>query len=351
VSLQWSAVQGATAYHIYYATEPNISAPNYAAYQGGTWVQQVNSPHVITGLTNGQIYYFVVTAINAQTESLQSAQVSATPQNPSIANQPTAQEVLVLELVNRARFDPDAEAARYGIGLNDGGVNIDSVQKPPLAHNTLLIGAARGHSQWMLDNDVFSHTGAGNSTPTQRMTAAGYSLSGSWTTGENIAWRGTTGNSIDMTQMAMLHHEALFKSSGHRVNILNANFRELGIGQLQGMFLHTDNTNYLSSMVTQNFARSGNSFYLTGVVYQDSNNDDFYTAGEGLPGMVISVNGTVHSVLSTGAYAIPLANGTYTVTVSGASLSEPEQQVVVINNANRKLDFIKHGATVDISYW
>ena len=34
--------------------------------------------------------------------------------------QPTAYEQYFLELVNRARANPGAEAARVGIGLNDG---------------------------------------------------------------------------------------------------------------------------------------------------------------------------------------------------------------------------------------
>ena len=32
----------------------------------------------------------------------------------------TPQEQLMLELINRARMDPNAEAARYGIALNEG---------------------------------------------------------------------------------------------------------------------------------------------------------------------------------------------------------------------------------------
>ncbi len=34
--------------------------------------------------------------------------------------QPTAHEQYFLELVNRARANPGAEAARLGLGLNDG---------------------------------------------------------------------------------------------------------------------------------------------------------------------------------------------------------------------------------------
>src|SRR5690606_38071263 len=110
--------------------------------------------------------------------------------------------------------------------------------------------------QWMLNTRTFDHIGEGNSTPTQRMTAAGYSLSGSWTTGENISASGTSGTSINLSTLIPNQHRSLFESSGHRVNILNANYREVGIGQKKGVFLFPPNPGeYLSSMITQNFAR------------------------------------------------------------------------------------------------
>lgn len=350
VGLQWSPVSGATSYNIFYATEAGITAQNIAAYENGTLVQGATSPFVIGGLSNGQRYYFVVTAVNTQSESLQSNEVSAHPQAVVLSNQPSAQEVLILELVNRARFDPEAEASRYGIGLNDGDTNISSARKPPLAHSTLLISAAREHSQWMIDSDIFSHTGVAGSTPTERIQAAGYGLSGSWTTGENIAWQGTTGQSIDLTQAAVSHHELLFKSAGHRINILTAGFRELGIGQRQGMFLH-EGTNYLASMVTQNFARSGGNYFLTGVIYQDGNANNFYDVGEGLADAIITVNGQAYSALSTGAYTIPITNGNYTLAVGGAALGESVQHAIQVNNANRKIDVIKRGDNVDVVSW
>jgi serralysin len=39
-----------------------------------------------------------------------------------------AYEQYMLELINRARLDPDAEAQRYGIGLNDGGAGTVAAQ-------------------------------------------------------------------------------------------------------------------------------------------------------------------------------------------------------------------------------
>lgn len=99
----------------------------------------------------------------------------------------------MLELVNRARANPLAEAQRLGIDLNQGlsPGQISVAAKQPLAMNQLLVASSRSHSQWMLDADVFSHTGSNGSTSKQRMEAAGYTFSGNWRAGENISWSGT----------------------------------------------------------------------------------------------------------------------------------------------------------------
>ena len=48
---------------------------------------------------------------------------------------PTAQELLDIALVNRARLDPAAEAALFGIDLNEGLApgTISAASKQPLA--------------------------------------------------------------------------------------------------------------------------------------------------------------------------------------------------------------------------
>jgi hypothetical protein len=137
----------------------------------------------------------------------------------------TAQEQYMLELVNRARLDPAGEAARYGIGLNDGlsAGTFSADSKQPLASNQYLATAAQNHSQWMLDTDTFSHTGSGGSSPGNRMSAAGYVFSGGWGWGENISWRGTTGT-LNLTASVAAQHEGLFESAGHRENMLDDDF-------------------------------------------------------------------------------------------------------------------------------
>ena len=69
------------------------------------------------------------------------------------AVQLTDQEQLLLELINRARANPDAEVARLAIGLNDGlqPGTITSQPKQPLVPDQILVNVARAHSQDMLD--------------------------------------------------------------------------------------------------------------------------------------------------------------------------------------------------------
>jgi LysM repeat protein len=46
---------------------------------------------------------------------------------------------------------------------------------PPFQYNNVLATAAQGHANWMAENVLYSHTGAGGSTPLSRALAAGYS--------------------------------------------------------------------------------------------------------------------------------------------------------------------------------
>ena len=70
----------------------------------------------------------------------------------------SAAEQYMLELINRARLDPIAEAQRYNLALNtDLDANaISNDAKQVVAPSAVLDRAAEGHSEWMLEADVFS---------------------------------------------------------------------------------------------------------------------------------------------------------------------------------------------------
>ncbi len=231
--------------------------------------------------------------------------------------QPSANEQYLLELIN-------AERAKTGA--------------QPLAVDSALSTAAENHSQWMIASDIFSHMGAGGSSSTQRTTDAGYPLTGSWATGENIAWLSTRAPDGLQDEVQLLHTN-LMNSSSHRDAILNSNFREIGIGFETGEF-----QGWNGAFVTENFGRSGSAVQLTGVSFADKDGDKFYDPGEGLAGIAVkavSASGAFYTTttLDAGGYQLDLPTGTYTVTYSGGGIAATTRQVT-IEGSNVKVDLV-----------
>ncbi|MDP3172914.1 MAG: CAP domain-containing protein [Phenylobacterium sp.] len=231
--------------------------------------------------------------------------------------EPSALEQYMLELVN-------AERAKVGA--------------QPLTFDLNLDKAAELHSQWMIATDTFSHTGDGGSSATQRMQSAGYTLSGSWATGENIAWASLRGAPGYQDEVDLLHTN-LMNSAGHRANILNANYREVGIGFEVGEY-----QGWQGAFVTQDFGKSGTGLSITGVAFDDQDGDRFYDPGEGLGGLTVkAVSSTgasfTTSTVASGGYDLTLSSGTYTLTFSGGGFTTVSKQVTV-GSLNVKVDLI-----------
>ena len=132
-------------------------------------------------------------------EDLAPEAVDLSPEAPPVASF----EAQIAELVNNER------ASCTGSGC----------PAPPLKFLPLLTAVADGHSESMGLVDYFSHCDFSTLLdPFERMIAAGYLFSGA---GENIA----AGNSTPAATMAQW-----MGSAGHRANILNTGFRELGVG-------------------------------------------------------------------------------------------------------------------------
>jgi uncharacterized protein YkwD len=105
----------------------------------------------------------------------------------------------------------------------------------PLAANARLAAAATAYAQDLVAGSYFSHTGRNGSTVYDRVNAAGYIPPGAgWALGENLAW-GTGALSTPGSIM-----QAWMNSPGHRENILNPDFREIGVGIALGNPAQTD---------------------------------------------------------------------------------------------------------------
>jgi Ca2+-binding RTX toxin-like protein len=253
----------------------------------------------------------------------------------------TAYEQYMLELINRARMDPNGEAKRYNIALNEGvssGDRISSSPKEVLAGNDALHIAAKAHSQWILANDTLSHEEAKGTdafygkTFTDRITKADYNyLSG----GENIAY--IAGRDLDLTKTIADMHRNYFVDSntpgrGHRTNILGEGYREVGIGHEAGTW-----GNMNASVTTEDFGLRVNTIFITGVVYDDTvKNDNFFTVGEQTAGRNVTSSEASDTTGPGGGYELEYhALGTKTVTFDLATGNVSVD--VAVNKTNVKL--------------
>jgi len=149
---------------------------------------------------------------------------AATP-TTSLLENPMASWILeVITIVNQER-------AESGLG--------------PLSKCSTLDQAARLHSQDMNERDFFDHTNPDGKSPSDRIRLTSFfgSAKSLWT-GENIA----AGFKDAASVMA-----AWMKSPGHRSNILNSKFSQLGVG----IASTRADSKYSGYIWTQNFGAGG----------------------------------------------------------------------------------------------
>lgn len=258
----------------------------------------------------------------------------------------TSEEVYLLELVNRARANPQAEGQRYAIDLTEDLTDAELahlVPHEPLALNEALTKAARLGSRDMSDRAFFDHVNPDGLDPTDRAVAQGYSVSA----GENIAAGYPT---VEASHIAWL------KSLGHRKNVLSLHadfddefhYDEFGAGFY---FPPPDAGTRYVSYYTQLFGYQGPNpdVFLLGVVYDDANKNNFYDVDEGLDQTRIDVYTAGASPTATpkgtyttdaaGNYQIALKPGTYKVIFTNMKTGRTRTvDSVTIDDVNVKLD-------------
>ncbi len=98
---------------------------------------------------------------------------------------------------------------------------------PALNVSPELTLAARAHSQDMADHDYFDHKGSDGSQPGDRMKAEGY------------MWRIAAENILAGSNDAQAIVDFWMNSDGHRANILNCGYKDIGVG-----FVYDPNDTY-----------------------------------------------------------------------------------------------------------
>jgi hypothetical protein len=292
-------------------------------------------------------------------------------QTPYAFGNPTAEEQLYIEYMNRARANPTAEGIRLAAATDKNitdayfsrSVVLSVMQaefaaipvRPPLAPNAKLMSEARSHALWMLVNGKQSHyEGAGNALgPGPRFTAEGYSWGAC---GENVfaysqsPWHAHAGLNVDWGSDSGGTTSGMQSARAHRKTLHNADpataikdvYREIGIGT-QNAWNTTVTPAVGRHVISQDFGTQLNSdtFFSTGVAYYDLNDNDFYDIGEGIPGLNVAVTGSSEYCVTAagGGWVVPVPNAATSrnVTFTGSNLSE-KGTLVHAASSNAKYD-------------
>ncbi|MFJ4775841.1 sigma-70 family RNA polymerase sigma factor [Streptomyces sp. NPDC088762] len=144
--------------------------------------------------------------------------------SPSPSGSPTPARTRSTPPTPRASAPAPAPAPQGAAGQVIALVNAERAAAGcgPLKEDAQLRTAAQRHSDDMANRNFFSHTNPDGADPGRRTTAAGYEWS---TYGENIAQGQQTPQSV---------MDSWMKSPGHRANILNCSFKDIGVGIHQG---------------------------------------------------------------------------------------------------------------------
>ncbi|HYG76712.1 MAG TPA: CAP domain-containing protein [Planctomycetota bacterium] len=266
--------------------------------------------------------------------------------------EPSAEEVLILEYMNRFRADPVAEADRLAPGGEKiaaarmsvpGNIDWEMFKKevkalksaPPLVMNLNLLDAARKHSHYMILNELThvedpSKPGFTAKDPGERCKLAGYPP-------------GMYGENAFRDAGSVMYSHAGFiidwgegpggmqPTRGHRANMINREFREIGAGALP-------HNNRLS--VTHNFGARNVPRLAGGVVYFDKNGNNFYDIGEGVGGVTITAaDGSTTSTWKSGGFALDL-KGTAATTLTAEFQGQKYTKTFEAGKDNIKFDWI-----------
>lgn len=200
-----------TALFVATATVPAAAATTlyYSSQQQKNAYQQINQYLISKGYEPYDLVEKPVTQANPTPSPAPSPAPNPTPApapQPTNTNDAqltasiTAQEQQMVDLVNKERTSR---------GLK------------PLTVDMRLVKAARMKSMDMIKNNYFGHQSPVYGSPFDLLKSQGITYK---TAGENIA-----GNSSVTSA-----HTGLMNSSGHRANILNANYTKIGIGIIKG---------------------------------------------------------------------------------------------------------------------
>jgi hypothetical protein len=277
--------------------------------------------------------------------------------------QPTDEEQLYLEFINRARTNPPVEGvwlanltdadvlaayAGFGVDTNLLVSQFSSIAAaPPLSFNANLILASRGHSATCSPTcfkGTTARTAAIPAIASPQPATPGKPTAKTFTLLPNQSCTATLGSTwIGVLALAVCRR---------RPDIAPA-FTIRASAKSASASSWETTAAWVRNLSLRDFGSRFNlSPIVTGVVYYDFNGNAFYDLGEGIGGVRVDINGVTAYALSanSGGYSVPVSgNGSQTVIFSFDGQTLTQRVATVSGSSNVKLDFVPPYAPPQIS--
>ncbi len=249
--------------------------------------------------------------------------------------------------LNRARDAPATYAQEQNLTVSLQGIPSSG----PLAVNTALGNSTDTKTADLVANNYFDHVSPAGVNANQLVINSGYPLPTSYPSNSNTVESLSAGNASATATLNQLLTDAGVPGALHRVQLLGTDaffgtHREIGVG-----YLNNASATFRDYWAIHTATRNEPTNFLTGVVYDDINNNRRYESGEGLAGVSITVNGT--STVSTnaaGGWSIAVDAGQHTVVASGGSFQGFATASPTVADQNVAVDFISNQVTSDLGF-
>ncbi len=343
-----------------------------------TYIGQDIQIRFIYAFTGGSFFPQVSQGVGWYIDNIQVGQTLQKELYTGFGN-PSDLEQQFLEYINRSRASASAEALRLNAETDSDvqsayasfGIQSANVvnqfswsvsngcmdeQAQPLAFQVDLLRMSELHTQDLFEQEFQGHVSSSSpplpfqpgDTLTNRAARIGYVGN----LGENVfsfghsvahvhaGFNADWGNHDDSGSAcynASFVGQGMQNPAGHRLALHNDEFREIGIGVIEGT-----NGAVGPLLVTQNLGSSGGQV-ITGVVYEDLNENVFYDPGEGVAGVQVNTENSAFfaETSASGGYALPIdGDGQHIVTFSGGGVAEYEMMVTTAGGKNSKLDYL-----------
>ncbi len=236
-------------------------------------------------------------------------------------------------------------------GANRLGVSSGLMAKnvnPPLAWNSNLYQCASGHANEMAEHNYFAHPSAVSGTwPNQRVRDSGYPLPTVLADGRNDVEVNLAGFGLSNPDAALVE---ILRDNNAQTLLFPNNTSTLKVTESAVGFASSPESSFDHYWTLLIAGRSQGERFLTGVVYNDSNNNKLFDAGEGIGGIKVQSGELAVTTTEHGDYALAVGGGRHNLEFTSAAGVLLAKATVVVGEKSIAVDLRQDDAAVEINY-